>query len=39
MTLHTTKFWRNEVIAENAECHDWNTVYNVIASDIINHNT
>ena len=25
--------------AENADCHDWNKMHNVIASDLINHNT
>ena len=39
VTLYnTTQFWRNKLFAENAERHDWNTVYNVIASDIVNHN-
>ena len=39
MTLYNiTQFWRNKLFAENAECHDWNTLYNVIASDNVNHN-
>ena len=29
---------KEKIFAENAVCPDWNTIYNVIASDIINHN-
>ena len=35
---NTTQFWRNKLLAENAGWHDSNTEYNVIASDIVNHN-
>ena len=39
MTLYNaTQFYRNKIFANYADCHDWQTVYNIIASDIINRN-
>ena len=39
MTLYNaTQFWWNKIFAENAAGHDWNTVHNVIASNIFNNN-
>ena len=35
---NATQFYRNKVFVKNADYHDWQTVYNIIASDIINHN-
>ena len=38
MTLcNTTHFHRNKSFAENADCHNWNTAHNIIASEIINY--
>ena len=28
----------NKFFAQNADCHDWITTHNIIASDFINHN-
>ena len=39
MTLYNaTQFYWNQIFAKYADCHDWQSVYNIIASDIIIHN-
>ena len=38
MTLcNINHFYRNKIFAENADCHNWNTAHNIIASKIINY--